>query len=162
MKETPRYTDDTIDSRSVIARIEQLKAERDAEVTAYTEENVADDLRAAWRELNPDDADELDALLAEYEAAQAGKAPRLCIRLEGGVVQSVFADAPVDVLVIDYDTEGSDGEDLFPMPQEDGSIEPCFLNESGADVLPKEVERIYKAIADHEAAEDAAMEEAPE
>lgn len=62
----PTKYDDVIDSRDVIARIEELEGERDATEDAgpgYT-----------WAELNPEDADELKALKALAEEAE-GYAP---------------------------------------------------------------------------------------
>lgn len=37
---------------------------------------------------------------------------RVVIHVEGGIVQDVFADAPVAVIVVDYDVEGADPEEL--------------------------------------------------
>lgn len=43
--------------------------------------------------------------------------PRLVIVMEGGVIQSVVADKPVDVMVVDYDTDGADPARLRSVPQ---------------------------------------------
>jgi hypothetical protein len=64
----------------------------------------------------------------------------LAIVLEGGVVQSVVAtcDLPnLDILVIDYDTEGVDPGRVITVPQSDGS-----LAEANAGFLPLERSRI--------------------
>jgi hypothetical protein len=64
----------------------------------------------------------------------------LAIVLEGGVVQSVVAttDLPnLDLLVIDYDTEGVDPDRVITVPQSDGS-----LSEANAGFLPLERPRI--------------------
>jgi hypothetical protein len=58
----------------------------------------------------------------------------LAIVLQGGVVQSVVATVPlpdVDLLVIDYDTEGVDPDRLMSVPQADGALSDAtagFLN----------------------------------
>lgn len=44
--------------------------------------------------------------------------PRIVIVMDGGLVQQVLADRPVEVLVVDYDVDGADLEDLTLMPQE--------------------------------------------
>lgn len=74
--------------------------------------------------------------------------PRVGIRMEGGIVQSVFADRAVQVDVIDYDTEGSDPERLFLLDQDDGSEEACFINRYDAAVLPDEFTAIDQALAE--------------
>ena len=56
--------------------------------------------------------------------------PDLVIALEGGLVQAVVTDQSdllgKEVLVIDYDTEGADPDEISLIPQEDGSIaEAC-------------------------------------
>jgi len=48
----------------------------------------------------------------------------LAVVVEGGLVQSVVSNITIrdlDVLVIDYDTKGSNPEDLVSVPQADGS-----------------------------------------
>src|SRR5678810_1054818 len=68
-------SDDVIDSRSIIERIEELEGDRDS----YTDDTVPDyddledgqTLRAvAWAKENPDDAAELKALLALQSEAE--------------------------------------------------------------------------------------------
>jgi hypothetical protein len=48
---------------------------------------------------------------------------RVAVNIKGGMVQSVEADAPCDVLVLDYDIDGESAENLFDIPQDDGSVE---------------------------------------
>lgn len=69
------------------------------------------------------------------------------IRLEGGVIQSIFTDRPMDVTVIDYDTEDRDEEDrLFDMPQKDGGTSQCVIHEYPSAVMPDECRRIRDAL----------------
>lgn len=98
---------------------------------------------------------------AEAEAALAKAStptPEVGIRLEGGAIQSIWADQPLNVLVVDYDTEdGSVGEeDLYDLPQDDGRTSECIIHEYAADVMPEENTRIRKARIEHvDAVEDA-------
>lgn len=65
---------------------------------------------------------------------------RICIVLEGGLVQSVLtAGVPVEVVVIDYDTDGADNSELRSVPQDDGSEELAFVSDWGA-IRPNEAE----------------------
>ena len=66
-------SDRVIDSRDVIARIEELRQERDDYALwadPETRESDTPESRAAWAEENPDDADELAALEALAEEAE--------------------------------------------------------------------------------------------
>ena len=54
---------------------------------------------------------------------------KLAVVLEGGVVQAVLtAGVPVEVVIIDYDTEGCSECGLSQVSQDDGSTEPAFVN----------------------------------
>lgn len=77
-----------------------------------------------------DDTDWLDShiLLMTFirdarRALQSAKPARVVVVLEGGLVQAVVSDNAPDlaVAVIDYDIEGAAEEELFPVPQGDGS-----------------------------------------
>lgn len=50
--------------------------------------------------------------------------PRIVIKIEGGVPREVGSDKPVDLLILDYDVEGTDEDDLIEV---DG--EQCFFHE---------------------------------
>lgn len=46
---------------------------------------------------------------------------KICIIIEGGMVQGIItAGVPVEAVVIDYDADGADPEDLVSIPQADG------------------------------------------
>jgi len=74
----------------------------------------------------------------------------LVIKMEGGIVQSAFyRGEPVNLYVLDYDTDGFDdceGNDdgIVQVPQDDSGYdtEPAFLYQLDTDLLPDEVERI--------------------
>lgn len=75
MPNTISNTDDTIDSRDVIARIEELEAERDDYASEIDDKTGAAGVeRRSWAESNPDEAAELKALQALAEEAE-GYAP---------------------------------------------------------------------------------------
>jgi hypothetical protein len=52
---------------------------------------------------------------------------RLLINLEGGLVQAVLSEHTAhDVLVVDYDTEGADDDEITEIPQDGGGVaEAC-------------------------------------
>lgn len=53
---------------------------------------------------------------------------RILVHIDGGIVQSVSSDSPLDaeVVVIDYDVEGADEEDLDLVPQSDDPTDVEF------------------------------------
>lgn len=71
--------------------------------------------------------------------------PRVYINLEGGIIQDVWADSEVDVIVLDFDTEGGDEDRTTQMGNGDlayvSEYRPCRV-----DV--KECEAVDKAIAE--------------
>lgn len=52
--------------------------------------------------------DEVQAVLL----CTSQKAPRVVVHVEGGIVQGWVADVPVDVIVLDYDVEGADEDEI--------------------------------------------------
>lgn len=82
--------------------------------------------------------------LAEHLNTGAGV--RVGIRLEGGIVQSVFADAPIDALVIDYDVDTMDEDSIYDVPQGDGTTSRAWLYEERAPAMPDELDRLYALV----------------
>lgn len=72
------------------------------------------------------------------------KGPMLCIVLEGGMVQSVVTNdlnalSDLQIMVIDYDTDGADDRDLIQVRQQDGKMAEAYghhdtLEQSGIDL----------------------------
>ena len=68
--------------------------------------------------------------------------PTVAVILEGGLVQCVVSDRPNDIqpmnlMVLDYDTEGADEEELLQVPQKDGSVSTAtgrYLGFEHADI----------------------------
>ncbi len=55
-------------------------------------------------------------------------AARIVVALDGGLVQSVVADRPIKLLVVDYDVEGADGDELSLIPQDDRPPVPAAVS----------------------------------
>lgn len=72
------------------------------------------------------DADGVPFATADYIAP-----PYLAVVLEGGVVQSVVSDRPeelhAELMVIDYDSQGMDEQDLSQIPQSDGEMAQAWV-----------------------------------
>lgn len=76
--------------------------------------------------------------------------PLVIITVEGGVIQSVCSDVPVDYMVIDFDIQGAD-RNLCEVPQHDGSratatVSDCESNVRGdlhglAEVLRRQLKQ---------------------
>lgn len=71
---------------------------------------------------------------------------RLIIVMDGGLVESVYADgidlSHVTVFKIDYDTEGADKEDLIPVGDTDAYFTPMAI-EVADDEMSRDVRRAY-------------------
>lgn len=72
--------------------------------------------------------------------------PRVVITMEGGIIQNHEADARVDVLIMDFDTEGADESDLAKNDQGDA----FYWRDECATVDPENVERCYSFIPEPE------------
>jgi hypothetical protein len=74
-----------------------------------------------------------------YLPPSTGKPLRVLVALEGGCVSAVIINRPgVELITLDYDTEGSDEADLFDIPQDGGdtaqawrTIGECEQDEGG-------------------------------
>lgn len=74
---------------------------------------------------------------------------RVVVKLEGGLVQWVGTSSllPVEVAIIDYDTEGADDDELTAIPQDDGDTAEAFARIETADASdPAWVERAFAAM----------------
>lgn len=71
---------------------------------------------------------------------------RIVIGLDGGIIQGVTANVPVEYLVYDYDIEGSD--QVVTRPALDGGVVEVYdAGSYPADVNAEIIETIYKAVA---------------
>lgn len=115
--------------------------------------------------VNDEDPHRNDYFFALRERVKTEEPPRpqVGLRIEGGIIQSAFSDVPVDLSEIDYDCEGSNEDELFPMPQDDDNTTTftlCHLREYSTAVMPVEIKRIVEAIEAHEANLEAESNEA--
>lgn len=145
-------------------------------------DQLADALRAAMPLIEAEEKRTEDVpgnfareALAAYDAqrAQEPARPRICIKLEGGVIQNVFADQDASVYVIRYDDDeiedargphGFEDEDnaVCQLEQDGGGTAECLLNRYGAEVAPDWFPRMDRALAARAAELDEAEEaEAP-
>lgn len=100
------------------------------------ENEPLDTLRACWdfiENVTNDDPERSDKFFALRERVRnclwdrTNEPPTVAIILEGALVQCVVSDRPtaiqpINLLVIDYDTDGVDEEWLLRVPQKDGCI----------------------------------------
>jgi hypothetical protein len=79
----------------------------------------------------PSDQD-IDQLCEALNFAESNTAApiRVCVTVEGGVVQNVFSDqATIAPLIIDYDTDGADPEELSQVSQGNGATVAAWVLE---------------------------------
>ncbi len=75
----------------------------------------------------------------------------IVITVEGGLVQGVSSDDPAmvghEVVVIDYDAEGADPEEVWQVPQDEGETEDATISRNEVGVLYEPVAEFLKAMA---------------
>jgi hypothetical protein len=73
----------------------------------------------------------------------------IVIVLEGGLVQGISTDDPKlvgsRVIVIDYDAEGADPEEVSRVPQGDGRVEDAVIGRHEVGILYEPVAEFLKA-----------------
>lgn len=89
--------------------------------------------------------------------------PRVIVTMEGGLIHNISSDAPVDVMVIDYDTEGLDEGLITQVGQTDGSgnvtgYQNAYVTLPGAELSPEWIEFQFGATAVAPAATDPIVE----
>ena len=101
-----------------------------------------------WHGAEGLDLDEARACLAKPDATMV-PVHRVGIRTEGGVVQSVFSNAPLMVDLINYPDELDDAEQelIHEVEWVDGQGVLCELSQYEAFVLPDEFAKIDVAVA---------------
>ena len=75
---------------------------------------------------------------------------KIVIEIEGGVVQNVLTDSETEIIIIDYDTDGSDPNDLVDIPQTDKSrpynMKAHVDTDPSTEVLAHRVYELFDAI----------------
>lgn len=75
--------------------------------------------------------------------------PALAVVLQGGLVQAFVSHHPEllagwNVLVIDYDTEGAEAGEIFPVPQQDGSMAKALARFEAVDEAGIDLEQLVE------------------
>lgn len=92
--------------------------------------------------------DWLRADVAAVEAALTAPAPRAVIIMEGGCIQSVLSDQPLNYTTVDYDVEGVDPvtDAFYAIPQDDAEPAEALRYEHPAElVAPERIAAIRNA-----------------
>lgn len=72
--------------------------------------------------------------------------PKIIITVEGGIVQGVMANTEVDVVILDYDTEGFDEDKVREVPAfEAGKVETAAGVKSDVDTKSEWSKRMLAA-----------------
>lgn len=77
--------------------------------------------------------------------------PLVIITVEGGVIQDISADIPIEAIVIDFDIDGAD--DLVAVPQRGGGTESARVTEwvTGPDKVKRLAANLRKQLKQREA-----------
>lgn len=68
--------------------------------------------------------------------------PKVIIEVNGGCVSDVSSDTDIDLVVVDYDTQGFDEDILFEMPN--GDLATCSVTD--VNVSAKNIRNLYQKI----------------
>jgi len=74
---------------------------------------------------------------------------KIVITLDGGLVQGVISmGIPVEYIIVDYDTDGADENELFDCPQDDAAAVKAFAYDNMAHIDGPWCEEVYAAFAE--------------
>lgn len=66
---------------------------------------------------------------------------RVAVFMDGGLIQEMYSDSPVEVMKIDLDIEGAEDEELTPYPDREGSTNKAYISlECSKDYPASQVE----------------------
>jgi hypothetical protein len=71
---------------------------------------------------------------------------RIVITVQGGLIQDISSSEPIECLVIDYDTEGADADQLTSIPQDDGTTAEAYAYRAISQTMPTRVGRLFNAV----------------
>lgn len=93
-----------------------------------------------------DESYDLSKEVLQNIKAAVSKKPRVIVTIEGGVVTSILSDVEIDTIVVDYDTDGADENDLKEIPQgTQGPVEDAYVYEGEINEhTPEKVEQIFE------------------
>lgn len=79
--------------------------------------------------------------------------PRLVITLDGGLVQGIYCDVPLNAYVVDFDVEGADKSDLDQVPTLDGITEDASISAWDVDTESTYGRLLINSVANKETIE---------
>jgi hypothetical protein len=97
--------------------------------------------------MNTQDIYNVDALRAKLAPFAQPQPIKIVITCDGGLVQDVCSNVPVEFAMIDYDDSDVEDDRLIAIPQGDGSEVKAYAYTGSADVLPERTEQLFVAIA---------------
>jgi len=65
---------------------------------------------------------------------------RIVIFVEGGLVQRIEADRETEIVILDYDTQGGDSDEIKSIKDVDGEVESVFVSRWWINPDPETVE----------------------
>jgi hypothetical protein len=69
--------------------------------------------------------------------------PQVIVIMDGGLIQEIISDVPLDVTLLDYDTEGKEPEELVTLPRP-GYHDQAYPSNLPVNCDPAQVEQILK------------------
>jgi hypothetical protein len=76
--------------------------------------------------------------------------PRIVVAIEGGLVQGASANAPVELCVVDYDTEGREDADIIAIPQSGSDkTEGAGAHVAAVDLDPEWTDQVFAVVRKH-------------
>lgn len=78
--------------------------------------------------------EEIDVLCERLNTSSAIRKPTIAVVVEGGMVTAIISDEPTQigrVVVIDYDRDGVEDDELCPIRQDDGREELAIVRSEG-------------------------------
>ena len=156
----------TLDAFVVKITVESLSEDNSEEIfggpdedaiSAYMRKHAISEAMDILRGSAPDAYDLLQGALKGSVAA-AATTPKIVITMEGGVLQGVMSDLPVDVFTVNYDTEGEDLNDLISLPQGNDEINNAICAVTTVEVNPDRVAEFSEIITEHESRQNTPRE----
>jgi hypothetical protein len=85
------------------------------------------------------------AVKASVLACGDAKPIRVLVNISGGLLQGASADVPIDLISVDYDTDGSDEERLVDVPQSGGGTAEGIIGGIAVAVEPDWIDAVQAA-----------------
>lgn len=79
---------------------------------------------------------------------------KLVVIMDGGLIQEVISNCPVEVLTLDHDTEGGSQEHIRQIPQGDLPATECYVRFEDVTLDRRRVTRLWDAASPPERKEN--------